>query len=96
MRAFFACSLLFVGALSFGACAHSSSATPVKGPDGAEGWYLVRCKEDPSSCNAEAGSVCPEGYEMADDFERQEFEANHPGTADGKLVHCRTGHGSMY
>jgi len=96
MRAFFACSLFVVGSVFTCACAHNTSATAVKGPDGNEGWYLVRCKDDPTSCNAEAGSVCPEGFDLADDFERQEFEAKHPGTADGKLVHCRAGHGESY
>lgn len=96
MRFHSAALLVAFSSFVVAACAQSTNATPVKGPDGNEGWYLVRCKDDPSSCNAEAGSVCPEGYDLADDFERQEFEAKHPGTADGRLVHCRAGHGESY
>lgn len=71
-------------------CATHADATPVRGPDGSDGWFVVRCKDDPKACSAEAESVCPQGFDTADDFERQEFEATHPGTRDGKLVHCRT------
>lgn len=95
MRAYVFVSSLFVLA-SISGCGSSASATPVKGPDGDPGWYVVKCKDDPSACNAEMGSACPAGYDLADDFEKREFEANHPGTADGKLIHCRMTQGSMY
>jgi hypothetical protein len=96
MRSLLITSSLFAVSFFFAGCASSATATAVKGPDGDPGWYVVRCKEDPSACNAEAESVCPAGFDPADDFEAHEFAANHPGTRDGKLIHCRAVHGSMY
>jgi hypothetical protein len=96
MRASFVSSIALFASLSLVGCGSSVSAEPVKGPDGDPGWYVVRCKDDPSACSAEMGSVCPAGYEVADDFEKHEFEANHPGTHDGKLIHCRMTRGSGY
>ena len=95
MRALFVSTIVLFASSMFG-CASSATAEPVKGPDGDQGWYVVRCKDDPSACRAEMGSVCPAGYEVADDFEQHEFVANHPSAKSGKLIHCRLTQGGMY
>lgn len=91
--------LLPFALFTFVGCGAHANATAVRGPDGAEGWYVVRC-ENARDCTSAEASVCPRGYDVADDFERHEVEtaraASHEQTLDGKLIHCRMTEGSMY
>jgi hypothetical protein len=63
------CAALIVAVV---ACAES---TPVRGPDGTLGWYAVSCRKSQRYCWQEAARVCPEGYDVADQSQRQGFYA---------------------
>jgi hypothetical protein len=45
-------------------CGARSASQRVNGPDGRGIWFVVKCK-DRMDCIAEAGSVCPYGYDIA-------------------------------
>jgi hypothetical protein len=49
--------------LSLAACARP---TPVIGPDGTYGWYVLACGQDMGACYQQASEVCPKGYATAE------------------------------
>jgi hypothetical protein len=56
--------LTIVAALA--ACGPAVSSTLVRGPDGKDNWVAITCKDSQGACFAEAGRVCPGGYDLAD------------------------------
>ena len=50
--------------LAFGGCGGSSDQ--IRGPDGTMNWYSIECKRSQANCYEEAGEVCPNGYDVAD------------------------------
>jgi hypothetical protein len=55
----------FVLTLILSVVACSSYSVPVNGPTPGT-WYSVECKRSQANCQAEAGNVCPNGYDVAD------------------------------
>ena len=43
-----------------------ASSTQVRGPDGRDDWYTIKCRRSQGNCFEEAGEVCPNGYHVAD------------------------------
>jgi hypothetical protein len=48
-----------------GACADARS-TPVRGPDAAEGWLEVTCRNEQQHCYDKALEQCPGGFDLAE------------------------------
>jgi hypothetical protein len=50
-------------------------STQFRGPDGANDWWAIACRDDSALCLREAGEVCPQGYDVADRARYNDVEA---------------------
>lgn len=69
MRRLLAILVVLSAAAACASCGAQSKR--VRGPDGEDGWYSIRCVRSHSNCVEEAGEVCPNGYDVADQDKRQ-------------------------
>jgi hypothetical protein len=54
----------------------SVTSTCIRGPDGQDNWIAIECKSAQLACVAEAGRVCPNGYDVADQLGHEGQESS--------------------
>ena len=57
------------------------TATVIRGPDGTDNWVAIECQSAQLACTAEAGRVCPNGYDTAG-------EMGHEGQASSSTAYA--------
>lgn len=90
MRIIPICTLLVVG------CFPAATSRRIRGPDGTRDWFAISCRGAQGNCYARAGDVCPGGYDMASESEREGAYVSHgpyasyavPLHRGELLVHC--------
>lgn len=48
-----------------------SERVPVRGQDGNDNWWQIRCHRDDAGCLHQAAEACPDGYEVHDKDKRK-------------------------